>query len=107
MFLQGLAGRVGLSIGMLVNLVGAVVLLLWIPLRQKPGIGTIANVLVIGTAMDVAPASELPRVARAKGVAVIEIKRTPSRLSRSLDTLLVPGEADAVLPTLVGALRGR
>jgi uncharacterized membrane protein YczE len=37
---------------MLVNVVGALVLLLWIPLRQKPGIGTIANVLVIGTAMD-------------------------------------------------------
>lgn len=51
-FHQGLAGRVGLSIGLLVNIVGALVLLLWIPLRQKPGIGTIANVLVIGTAMD-------------------------------------------------------
>ncbi|MBU1377516.1 MAG: hypothetical protein KKE02_12860 [Alphaproteobacteria bacterium] len=51
-FHQGLAGRVGLSIGLLVNIVGALVLLLWIPLRQKPGIGTIANVLIIGTAMD-------------------------------------------------------
>ncbi|WP_296600307.1 hypothetical protein [Phenylobacterium sp.] len=51
-FHQGLAGRVGLSIGLLVNIVGALVLLLWIPLRQKPGIGTIANVLVIGTSMD-------------------------------------------------------
>ena len=51
-FHQGLAGRVGLSIGLLVNIVGALVLLLWIPLRQRPGIGTIANVLVIGTAMD-------------------------------------------------------
>lgn len=51
-FHQGLAGRVGPSIGLLVNIVGALVLLLWIPLRQKPGIGTIANVLVIGTAMD-------------------------------------------------------
>ncbi|HKP77989.1 MAG TPA: hypothetical protein VJU34_02570 [Phenylobacterium sp.] len=53
-FHQGVAGRVGLSIGLLVNVVGALVLLLWIPLRQKPGIGTIANVLVIGTAMDLA-----------------------------------------------------
>lgn len=51
-FHQGLAGRVGLSIGLVVNIVGAAVLLLWIPLRQWPGIGTIANVLVIGTAMD-------------------------------------------------------
>jgi uncharacterized membrane protein YczE len=51
-FHQGLASHVGLSFGMLVNAVGAVVLLLWIPLRQRPGIGTIANVLVIGTAVD-------------------------------------------------------
>jgi uncharacterized membrane protein YczE len=51
-FHQGVAGHVGLSIGLLVNIVGALVLLLWIPLRQKPGVGTIANVLVIGTAMD-------------------------------------------------------
>lgn len=51
-FHQGLAGRVDLSIGLVVNIVGAAVLLLWIPLRQWPGIGTIANVLVIGTAMD-------------------------------------------------------
>ncbi|OSC47030.1 hypothetical protein B5181_42415, partial [Streptomyces sp. 4F] len=32
--------------------VGAVVLLLWIPLRQRPGLGTVSNVLVIGAAMD-------------------------------------------------------
>ena len=51
-FHQGLAGHVGLSFGMLVNAVGALVLLLWIPLRQRPGVGTIANVLVIGTAVD-------------------------------------------------------
>ncbi len=53
-FHQGLAGRVGLSIGLVVNLVGVVVLLLWIPIRQRPGIGTIANVLVIGTVVDLA-----------------------------------------------------
>lgn len=51
-FHQGLSGHVGLSFGMLVNVVGAVVLLLWIPLRQKPGIGTVANILTIGTAVD-------------------------------------------------------
>ncbi|KFE64415.1 Sir2 family NAD-dependent protein deacetylase [Hyalangium minutum] len=62
--------------------------------------------LVVGTAMDVAPAADLPRVARARGAVVIELKRTPSLLSRSLDTLLVPGEADVVLPALMSALRG-
>lgn len=49
---QGVSGQVGLSIGMVVNLTGLVVLLLWIPLRQRPGIGTVANVVMIGTAMD-------------------------------------------------------
>lgn len=51
-FHQGLSTHVGLSFGMLVNVVGAVVLLLWIPLRQRPGIGTIANIFTIGTAVD-------------------------------------------------------
>ncbi|MGW6548266.1 membrane protein YczE [Streptomyces massasporeus] len=49
---QGLAEKTGLSIGVVLTLVGAGVLLLWIPLRQRPGLGTISNVLVIGMAMD-------------------------------------------------------
>ncbi|WP_432056394.1 YczE/YyaS/YitT family protein [Streptomyces sp. bgisy022] len=49
---QGLAERTGLSIGVVLIIVGAVVLLLWIPLRQRPGLGTVSNVLVIGIAMD-------------------------------------------------------
>ena len=53
-FHQGLSELTGLSLGMVVNLVGALVLLIWLPLRQKPGIGTISNVLVIGTAADLA-----------------------------------------------------
>ncbi|MFN4186364.1 MAG: alkyl sulfatase C-terminal domain-containing protein, partial [Hyphomonas sp.] len=43
------AGPAGISFGLVVNLIGMAVLLLWIPLRQRPGIGTVANVLVIGT----------------------------------------------------------
>lgn len=39
----------GISFGLVVNLIGLAVLLLWIPLRQKPGFGTVANVLVVGT----------------------------------------------------------
>lgn len=52
-FHQGLSQRVGLSLGMMVNLVGAAVLLFWIPIRQRPGIGTIANVFLIGTFADI------------------------------------------------------
>ncbi len=49
---QGLAERTGLSMGIVLTVVGATILLLWIPLRQRPGLGTISNVLVIGAAMD-------------------------------------------------------
>lgn len=52
-FAQGTAMRAGLSIGLMTNLIGALVLLLWVPLRQRPGLGTVANVLLVGTALDV------------------------------------------------------
>lgn len=51
---QGLAPRIGLSFGMTVNLVGFAVLALWLPLRQRPGLGTVLNILVIGTVTDIA-----------------------------------------------------
>ncbi|MBQ0829622.1 membrane protein YczE [Streptomyces tagetis] len=49
---QGVSERTGLPMGVVVTLLGAVVLLLWIPLRQRPGLGTVSNVLVIGAALD-------------------------------------------------------
>jgi len=49
---QGLARYLPVSFGTVTILVGAVVLLLWIPLRQRPGLGTISNVFVIGLAAD-------------------------------------------------------
>jgi uncharacterized membrane protein YczE len=52
-FHQGLALHTRLAIGTWAILVGAVVLLLWIPLRQRPGIGTLSNVVVIGATMNV------------------------------------------------------
>ncbi|MEW2270474.1 hypothetical protein AB0925_10810 [Streptomyces griseofuscus] len=49
---QGLARRTGLSIGEVSIVVGAAVLLLWIPLRLRPGLGTVSNVFLIGLALD-------------------------------------------------------
>ncbi|MFI6340387.1 YitT family protein [Streptomyces sp. NPDC050535] len=49
---QGLAELTGLTIGVVSIFVGAAVLLLWIPLRQRPGLGTVSNVFVVGIAMD-------------------------------------------------------
>lgn len=49
-FHLGLAQHLPLSVGSIIILIGALVLLLWIPLRQRPGLGTISNVIVIGLA---------------------------------------------------------
>ena len=51
-FHYGVAEHLPLSFGTVVIVVGALVLLLWIPLRQWPGLGTVANVVVIGLATD-------------------------------------------------------
>ncbi|MFF0655384.1 YitT family protein [Micromonospora tulbaghiae] len=51
-FHQGLARQTGLSFGTVTIAVGALVLLLWIPLRQRPGLGTVSNVVVIGLVVD-------------------------------------------------------
>lgn len=46
---QGISVRTGVPFGLVTNIVGAVVLLLWIPIRVRIGVGTVANVLLIGT----------------------------------------------------------
>lgn len=52
-FHEGLTHHLPLTFGQVVILVGAVLLLLWVPLRQRPGIGTVLNVVLIGIAVDV------------------------------------------------------
>lgn len=49
---QGIARSIGGSLGGVSIVVGALVLLLWIPLRQRPGVGTLSNVVVIGLSVD-------------------------------------------------------
>lgn len=51
-FHQGLADRTGISFGWVVSGVSIGVLLGWIPLRERPGIGTIANALTVGIVAD-------------------------------------------------------
>lgn len=68
-FHQGVAAHAGWSFGTVVLVIGAIVLLLWLPLRQRPGLGTISNMLLIGIATDMAlsvigsPSGLAPRVA--------------------------------------------
>jgi uncharacterized membrane protein YczE len=52
-FETGVARISGIPVGTVLIVVGALVLLLWIPFRQKPGLGTLANIVVIGAVVDV------------------------------------------------------
>lgn len=49
---QGLSRRTGIPIGTMGILVGVLVLAAWIPLRERPGLGTVLNVLIIGVVID-------------------------------------------------------
>lgn len=51
-FAQGSSIVSSIPIGLMTVLIGIVVLLLWIPLRQRPGLGTVLNVIVIGPVID-------------------------------------------------------
>lgn len=61
---QGIAHRTGLPFGLVTNILGALVLLLWIPIRVRVGVGTVANVLLIGTSaqlgLNVIPQQTVP-----------------------------------------------
>jgi uncharacterized membrane protein YczE len=51
---QGISYCTGIPIGTVSIIVGALVLLAWLPLRERPGLGTVLNVLLIGTTIDLA-----------------------------------------------------
>src|SRR5262249_49144904 len=51
-FHQGVSDHTGLPIGTVAILVGLLLLLVWIPLKERPGVGTILNAVLIGTVMD-------------------------------------------------------
>jgi len=70
-FHQGLALHTGLSIGTILIITGAAVLLCWIPLRQRPGIGTVANIVVIGIVVDLTNAVLAPPTHLATRVAFL------------------------------------
>lgn len=50
---QGISLRTGFTIGTSTLLIGAIVLLLWIPLREKPGFGTLSNILIISLFIEI------------------------------------------------------
>jgi uncharacterized membrane protein YczE len=76
-FHQGLARHLHLAIGTVTIIVGAAVLLLWIPIRQRPGLGTVSNAVLIGISvnltLELLPRTHLlaPRIAEMIGGIVL------------------------------------
>lgn len=68
---QGLSIHTGIGIGWVTNLLGFLVLLLWVPLHQRPGIGTILNILLVGTSMQATLAIIPPLSGLALQIAVL------------------------------------
>jgi uncharacterized membrane protein YczE len=100
---QGLAGRMGWSIGAVTILVGTLVLLAWIPLRQRPGLGTVSNVVVVGLAVDVvlavvpAPSAVAWRV----GLLVLGVLLNAVATAAYIGVHLGPGPRDGLMTGLV------
>ncbi|BBX83269.1 membrane protein [Mycolicibacterium aubagnense] len=102
-FHQGLAKHTGLTIGGATALVGVVVLLGWIPLRTRPGIGTVANVIVISITVDAAlavlpqPATLPVRTVMMVGAVVLNALSTVMYIGAGMG----PGPRDGLMTGLV------
>ncbi|MBT4909187.1 MAG: hypothetical protein HOI76_01850 [Microbacteriaceae bacterium] len=83
-FAEGFNVRWGFSFGWVIVISGLAVLLIWIPLRQRPGIGTILNALLVGPSMEV-------------GLALVETPETlPQRIVLFSSGLLMMGIASGL-----------
>ncbi len=104
---QGLSRLTGVPIGTVVIVVGGLVLLLWIPLRQRPGVGTLSNVVLIGLVMDAvlafapAPTTQLQRWGEMGGGVLLNGLATGSYIGAGLG----PGPRDGLMTAM--AARGR
>ena len=73
--------------------------------RSQDWVGEADVVLVVGTSASVAPASELPLLAKLAGAQVLEFNLEPTALTDRVSDLLIPGPAEQSLPAVVDALR--
>ncbi len=102
-FHQGVAQRTGASFGTVVIGVGAAVLLLWWPLRQRPGIGTVSNVVVLGVVVDVVLAVlDTPRSLTGRvGLLLAGVGLNALATATYLGAGLGPGPRDGLMTGLV------
>lgn len=102
-FHQGLTRHTPMTLGIASAVIGVVVLLAWIPLRNKPGIGTVANVIVIAVTVDAglavltAPESLPARIALMLGAVLLNAVSTVLYIGAGLG----PGPRDGLMTGLV------
>ncbi|MFT4085437.1 MAG: hypothetical protein QM638_22880 [Nocardioides sp.] len=100
---QGVAERLGTSVGAIVIAGGVVVLAAWIPLRQRPGFGTVANVALVGLALDLVlrllPSDPGPAVASVMTLGGIVLNAIATVLY--IGAGLGPGPRDGLMTGLV------
>ena len=100
---QGLAEQLGWSLGAVTIAVGVLVLLCWVPLRERPGLGTVSNVLVVGLAVDatlaVLPSPDLLAARTAFAVAGILLNGVAT--AAYIGVHLGPGPRDGLMTGLV------
>jgi uncharacterized membrane protein YczE len=102
-FHQGVSKVTGLSFGWVVILAGIPILLLWIPLRQKPGFGTIANLVVIGFVVDGALAILAPGESLAMRITylVVGILLNGVATAMYIEARFGPGPRDGLMTGIV------
>jgi uncharacterized membrane protein YczE len=96
---EGVAERTGISIGLVTVLVGFTVLLGWVPLRERIGIGTVANALIIGTVVDVVLAllPEVDSTAGRWGLLVAGLALIGPGIGCYIGARLGPGPRDGIM----------
>jgi uncharacterized membrane protein YczE len=98
-FHQGVSNQTGITIGRVIVITGFVLLFFWIPLKQKPGLGTILNALEIGLVADIAleiipePSNLFVRIAMAGGGIVVVALGTGLYIGSALG----PGPRDGLM----------
>lgn len=102
-FHQGLSNLTGIGIGTVIIIVGAVLLLLWVPLRERPGLGTVLNAVEIGLVVNLVlpllPDTDrlVPRVAMMVGGIVMVAAGSGLYIGSGLG----PGPRDGLMTGLV------
>jgi uncharacterized membrane protein YczE len=101
---KGISRHTGIAVGTVIIIVGFAVLALWVPLRVRPGIGTILNAVLIGATVNVA----LPRLPEPTGIAWRVVEMAAGVVAFGVGTAMYigaglgPGPRDGLMTGIAG-----